>query len=157
MHAIEITDGDDAAFELVGNILIVAENSHRGRQAFRDGGMTVASPSMTTVVPDPADAIEEDAALFRNDVAHRAHGVVTVSPIRTGALKRTFNPRKIVPGPGHLHAKHGGNVAGRKHAMRDAPLERRGRCAKASSKCTGLVSPLTSPNSCDVVFASPSW
>ena len=98
MHAVEIADRHHRALEGVRDILVVAEDAHA--QPFgRDGAITIASPS-TTVVSPTLQTQSKITRRFSATTSRTVQVATTVSPMRTGALKRVVSDMKIVPGPG---------------------------------------------------------
>src|SRR6185437_11035127 len=90
MHAVEISDRHHRALKGIGDVAIVAENLH---------GPIAASPSITVTSP----TLQTQSKVTRRLASTTSRTVqvaVTVSPMRTGPLKRVVSDMKIVPGPG---------------------------------------------------------
>src|SRR5262249_22031313 len=107
MHAVEIAQGHHGALRVGGTVTIVTQDSHQAVSAGAfagaslDGTFTSASPSTTTVSP----TVHEQSKVTRPLgalISRTAQVATTVSPIRTGALKRKLAPMKMAPAPGSL-------------------------------------------------------
>ena len=89
VHTIEIADGHRGPADLFGQVVVVTEDLHaQARYVPRAGTMTRASPSITTVSPT-LQIVERTARRFSGMISVMVQVAVTVSPIRTGALKRS--------------------------------------------------------------------
>src|SRR5262245_4810341 len=105
MHAVEIAQGHHGAFGIGRAVTKVTQDSHQAVSfgafagASREGTFTRASPSTTTVsatVHTQSKVTRPLGALISRTV----QVATTVSPMRTGALKRKLAPMKIAPAPG---------------------------------------------------------
>src|SRR6185312_4692010 len=97
MHAVEVADSDHCTARGVRHIFVMAKYFHQALG--RAGAITKASPS-TTVVSPTLHTQSNTTRRFSSTTSRTVQAVVTVSPMRTGALKRELALMKIVPGPG---------------------------------------------------------
>ena len=90
--------------------------------ASREGTFTSASPSTTIVSPTEHTQSKVTRPLGAL-ISRTVQVATTVSPMRTGALKRKLAPMKMQPAPGQPGAEHRRHERHRQHAVHDASLE----------------------------------
>src|SRR5256885_7638987 len=98
MHAVKIAERNHGAFGPFRRIPVMPQYPHAGHFG-RDGTRTRVSHS-TTTASRTLQAQSKVTRLRGRLISFTAQTAVTVSPMRTGDLKRTVAPRKIEPAPG---------------------------------------------------------